>query len=488
MSKHSPARANFPILPGLGQPMRGKVRDTYNLPDNKLLSVASDGISIFDFVLNATVPEKGSILNALNHFWLQYFAKLGFETHFVAAGPAIANYYLPNGLEPDADLQSRAMVIKKLSMAPVEFIARAVLTGSAVGSYAENGQVCGHKLPSGLQDGDELPYILDTPTSKAEAGHDEHLPASRVREAYPYQTYLLLQMFQIASNYAGQRGIKIADAKVEFGIAGTIGDEIFTPDSSRFWEMQTWLDGREVATGRKAPPSYDKQIVRIWGIGQGINTLNPEKPDDVAQAHAMVVPEGLIRQTTKTYRYMFWRLIGQTRERYLRDVMGIDVKPSVKNIAIICGSETDLPAVRAVLPDFPASAARIAVHVMSCHRNPDAVEAFAASGCGGVDAVIAVGGKAFALPGILDAFIHANGLDVPVIGVALGNPGSRSFEAAKLSIEELPGTPVVIDEFSGHCYCREEGLSQAITRVITGELPPPKPRLFRPVLAVGSNF
>ena len=481
MATLSPARAKVKLLSGLQLLSRGKVRDTYSLSPSNLLSSATDGISIFDFVLNAIVPQKGIILNAMNYFWLQYLKGFGIKNHFVAAGSEI-DQYLPVAFRDDVDLQSRAIVVRKLQMAPVEFIARAVLTGSAIKSYAEKCQVCGHQLLSGLQDGDALPCILDTPTTKAEEGHDENLSAQQVREKYPQQTYMLLQIFQIASRYAEQRGIKLADTKFEFGECGTIGDEILTPDSSRFWEHKAWVEGRKPATSRKAPPPYDKQLVRIWGISQGINKLKPENPVDVGKVHAMVVPDKLIDQTTQTYRYIFWRLTGRTIESYLREEMGVDVKRKARNIIVVCGSESDLPVVRDVFTGILPEEAEIAVHVMSCHRNPVELEQFATSlEFRAADAVIGVGGKALALPGVIDAFANANGFYIPVIGVALGEPGNKSFEAAKLSIEELPGNPVVIDELTGNCYSGAEGLSRAIKRVTEGELPPPKPRTEKPI-------
>lgn len=322
MSKLSPARAGVALLPGLELFSRGKVRDTYYLPDGNLLSVATDGISIFDFVLNALVPEKGIILNAMNHFWLQYLKGFGVKTHFVAAGPEI-DRHLPENLRNNIDLQARAIVIQRLQIVPVEFIARAVLTGSAVKSYKANGQICGHQLLSGLQDGDALPYILDTPTTKAEQGHDENLLAEQVREKYPQQTFLLLQIFQIGSHLCEQRGIKLADTKLEFGEDGTVGDEILTPDSSRFWGLQTWQESRKAAGDRKAPPPYDKQLVRDVGIKQGINKLDPKNPGDIAKVHSIVVSEDLVKQTTQTYRYIFSWLTNRTIKEYLREDMEI---------------------------------------------------------------------------------------------------------------------------------------------------------------------
>src|SRR3989344_8838866 len=457
----SPARARESLVQGLQLFSRGKVRDTHSLPNDNLLVRATNGISIFDFVLNALIPGKGTILNAMNHFWLTYLDQFGFKTHLVAAGSGIDDY-LPNFQRGNICLQSTAIVVRRLSMVPVEFIARAVLTGSALKSYNQNLEVCGHKLPPGLQDGDALPCILDTPTTKAEVGHDENLSAAEVRQKYPGQTYALLQVFQIASQYAEQRGIKLADTKLEFGEDGTLGDEVGTADSSRLWQYTGWLDGREIPEGRKAPPPYDKQLVRAWGIEQGIDKLDPLNPDHVALVHSMKVPEDLIKRTTQVYRYIFWRLTGQTIENYLRGKMGVDIPHRVKNIVLICGSESDWPIIEPVVKSFSPQRVRISVDVMSCHRNPREVSELAMCGCPDKDAIICVGGKAFALPGVFDAFAHANGNDQRVIGVALGEPGSRAFEAAKLSIEDLPGAPVIIDEIAGTCYAGAAGLAKAI--------------------------
>lgn len=478
MATLSPVRAGWPLLSGLKLPSRGKVRDTYELPEGRLLSVATDGISIFDFVLNAVVPLKGIVLNCMNHFWSRHLEQFGIGTHLVAAGAGI-DEFLPKHLCGNVDLQSRASVIRKMKMASVEFIYRAVLTGSSVSSYKETSTVCDHRLPPGLQDGDALPCILDTPTTKAEEGHDKNMCFQEVREQYSQQTILGMQIFQICSNYCESRGIKLADTKFEFG--KIIGDEIVTPDSSRFWEFKAWQDGRKLET-RKAPPPYDKQLVRAWGIEQGINKLDPESPEGAKRVHSLVVPDDLIRQTTQIYRYIFWRLTGKTIETYLQKNMGVQVffRP-IPKVVIVCGSESDLPAVRKVLDRFFTNVAHVSVHVMSCHRNPFEIVGSAEKGFE-ADAIIGVGSKALALPGMIDAFARAKKSDVPVIGVALGQPGSKELLAAQLSIEELPSTPVIMDETSGQCYTGEEGLFNAIRRVAFGELPPAKPRVEKPVV------
>jgi phosphoribosylaminoimidazole-succinocarboxamide synthase len=204
MATLSPARAGVALLHGLTLRSRGKIRDTYHLPfgsTDYLLSSATDGISIFDFVLNVLVPLKGTTLNCMNHFWSEYLGKFGISTHLVAAGAKI-DKFLPEQLRGNACLQSCASVIREMEMSPVEFIYRSVLTGSSVSSYKEDGTVCEHWLPSGLQDGDSLPCILDTPTTKAEEGHDENMSFRQVREQYPLQTMLGLQIFQYAQTTA----------------------------------------------------------------------------------------------------------------------------------------------------------------------------------------------------------------------------------------------------------------------------------------------
>src|SRR3989344_5586687 len=167
-----------PPLPGLELLSRGKVRDIYELPDHpdKLLVVASDRISIFDFVLNALVPGKGSVLNALNVFWRQQIAS--FTDHdLVASGPAI-DAYVPEPMRGYVVNQCRVTVVRKVRIIPVECVARGYLTGSGWDSYQKNGTVCGHKLPAGLQNGSRLPFPIFTPSTKADIGHDTAIDVS----------------------------------------------------------------------------------------------------------------------------------------------------------------------------------------------------------------------------------------------------------------------------------------------------------------------
>jgi len=487
MPKLSPARAGFPLLPGLKLLNRGKVRDLYELPDGKLLQVATDAISIFDFVLNALVPMKGIILTAMSVFWFKMLERYDIKHHMVAYGSAI-DQYLPEILWGYIDLQSRAIVVVKLDMVDdVEFIIRAVLTGSSVKPYNATGLVCGQKLPAGLQDGDELPFLLDSPSTKAVEGHDEHVPADEIRAKYPVQTYSAIKIFQIAQRHAKRCGIILADTKFEFGKNGTIADEVLTPDSSRFWPEPGWREGRK-GTERKAPGSYDKQIVREWGKTLGIHDsskFDPEKSEDVDNVHAMVVPKEIIAQTTQTYRYIFWRLTGKTIEQYLREIMCVDYPArKVPSVLLVLGSETDLSEVRKICGGdgmCSRQVPKITAHIMSCHRNPVEVMRLATGVLSNYDVIIAIGGKAFALPGTIDTWAYHAKNNIPVVGVALGEPGSKELLAAQLSIEQIPGQPVIIDEMAGEAYTGPAGLSKALDRIAYGELPPSKPRKDKPV-------
>jgi phosphoribosylaminoimidazole-succinocarboxamide synthase len=483
MTKLSPAREGIPLLEGLELLSRGKVRDSYLLRNGKILQVATDAISIFDFTLNATIPQKGTILTAMSHFWFKMLESYGIKTHFIADGADI-DQYLPNHLKGNVDLQSRALVVERLEMADIEFVVRACLTGSGKTSYDKNGTICGHKLPSGLQDGDELPCLIDTPTTKSTTGHDEHVSAEAVRSRYPEQTYLALQIFQIAQAYAKSKGIILADTKFEFSKNSILADEVLTPDSSRYWDFAGWLASRKPADNRKAPTSCDKQFVRAWGIGAGVNKRNPEDTGDVNYVQSLIVPDGIIARTTQIYCYIFWRLTGMTIEQYLNCVMKVAISERpAKRVLIICGSESDLSQVKeacelhAALKD-PSTTVKITVHIMSCHRNPYQLEKYICRNVAAdkFDVVIGIGSKALALPGIIDAWCHTFRRNVLVAGVALGELGSKALQAAQLSIEELPGQPVIINEITGQAYTGVLGLRELLERIDSGELPPAKER------------
>lgn len=493
MARLSPARSAIPwcLLPvdnKLHLLYRGKVRDTYEIDEHKMLVVSSDGISIFDFVLDALIPEKGMILNAMSHFWFTLLECRGIKTHLIAAGVGIDSY-LPAELRGNQDLQSRAMVVKRLRMQPIEFIARGYLTGSAFTEYKKGGTVSGHLLPEGLQDGDKLPRVLDTPTTKAEEGHDELLVAETVRQRYPRETGKLFEIFHIIASHAHTKGILFADTKMEFGRDRfgevILADEVATPDSSRWWDRRTWLKSRTMAVP-VAPPPLDKQLVRAFGIAQGVHRLDPLHADHEARVHCLTLPDELIRATIQTYRYIFWRLCSMTVEAYFHDKLGVALPRRKKRVALVFGSESDIESVAGVLSLMEHDMflqelqGKPQVHIISCHRNPAELEAFAASGCEGADVVVAAGGKAFALPGVLDALLASKGKEIPVIGVALGEPNTRAFAAARLSIEELPGEPVIMDEVNERAYTGKEGLKMALERIAFGELPPRRVRSKKP--------
>jgi len=262
----------------------GKVRDVYLLPDAEhLLLVASDRVSAYDAVLPTPIPDKGRVLTALSAWWFGVLAeRLGGSVphHFVSAD----DRRIP------AVWRGRAMLCRRLSMVPVECVARGYLAGSGLADYRATGEVCGVPLPPGLVDGDRLPEPIFTPATKsARGGHDENIPYSAVAVAVGADTAARLRaatlaVYRLGAELAGRRGILLADTKLEFGFdrtgALTLGDEVLTPDSSRFWPADRWCPGG-------AQPSYDKQYVRDWlvspdsGWDRASGGPPPPLPDDV---------------------------------------------------------------------------------------------------------------------------------------------------------------------------------------------------------------
>ncbi len=477
-----PACVNQDPIPGLKRIYQGKVRDTYALPNHPelLLVVASDRLSIFDFVLPAFVPQKGEILTAMNTFWRKEDLGNLFSHDLVACGSAIDSF-LSEPLRGNTDLQKRATIVCKLHMLPVEAIVRGMLTGSGLKAYHEGRVICGHRLPEGLGDGDELPSPIFTPTTKADEGHDEHVTAVSVTERFGVELERLsLQLFMLASAYARERGIVLADTKFEFGINPentclTVGDEVLTPDSSRFWNIDEWVS-RPRGT---SPSPYDKQLVREWGKKIGIHRRDPASAEDVAWVHSQAVPQDLLARTTAIYRYIFWRLAGQKLEAFQREKLGIDVKP--QKIVVISGSDSDLPqmgeGIEYLLGKIWAGEIEADRHVISCHRNPTELYHFAErlqDGC----VVIAGAGMAAALPGILKARLVELGKSIPVIGVGFAGDNGAS-EAARLSIEQLPGRPVVLKP-DGTAYFGPEGFADACRAAVEHEFLPAVPRESKP--------
>ena len=289
-------------LPGYAHVYSGKVRDLYapvdpatgRARDDRLLLVASDRISAFDFVLDSPIPDKGEVLTRLSLWWFEQLEDL------------VPNHVVSTDV-PDA-VAGRAVLVERLEMLPVECVARAYLTGGGLGEYTATGAVSGIRLPEGLVDGDRLPEPIFTPSTKAPMGqHDEPIPyavvedelgaplAARVRD-------LTVAILQRGNEIAAARGILLADTKVEFGQRGdevVLADEVLTPDSSRFWPADLWEPGHP-------QPSFDKQFVREWltspasGWSKSSGEAPPRLPDDV------------VAQTRAKYVEAFERLTGET--------------------------------------------------------------------------------------------------------------------------------------------------------------------------------
>jgi phosphoribosylaminoimidazole-succinocarboxamide synthase len=472
-------------IPDLELLHRGKVRDTYALPGHpdKLLVVASDRLSIYDFVLPALVPQKGEILTAMNIFWRKM---IGEQLHqdLYYHGIEIGSFlrHIPESL----DLK-RSCVVNKVAMYPCEAIVRGYLTGSGLKAYVKDQAICGHRMPNGLVDGDKLSFPIFTPTTKAEEGHDEHITADSVAEKYGAKIERAsLQVYLAAEQFAREKGIILADTKFEWGKHPESGelvlaDEVLTPDSSRFWDLAAW-EKMQKSSMRSSPPSYDKQFVREWGKTQGIDKRNPCKPEDVEFVHGLEVPAEIIARTTKVYRYIFWRLTGMKLEVYQLEEMGLAVLPPKVRIEVVVGSKSDFSQMEAGLEILRRAKARDAaevhLHAISCHRNPEELAQYAKEALEDV-IVIAGAGMAAALPGVLKALLIKEGKpQIPVIGVAFAGKTQEDDQAARLSIERLPGQSVLLD-WKGKAYFGSDGFAQACFTAINNEFlsePAAKPK------------
>jgi phosphoribosylaminoimidazole-succinocarboxamide synthase len=245
----------------------GKVRELYALDDERLLLVASDRISTFDVVLPTEIPDKGRVLTGLSAFW------------FARTGDLVPNHLL--ALRDDG----RSTECRRLEMLPIECVVRGYLAGSGWKDYVATGEVCGHRLPEGLRESEQLPRPIFTPATKAETGHDENIDRAAAIELVGEARFdeveaVALALYSFASDYARDRGIVLADTKLEFGLNErgelVLADEAFTPDSSRFWPAAEYRPGT-------TPPSYDKQFVRDYceSLGWDKTAPGPELPDDV---------------------------------------------------------------------------------------------------------------------------------------------------------------------------------------------------------------
>jgi phosphoribosylaminoimidazole-succinocarboxamide synthase len=273
----------------------GKVRDLYALPDGALLMVASDRISAFDFVLDTVIPDKGEVLTRMSLWWFDQLADL------------VPNHVISTDVPEE--FRGRAVVCERLDMLPVECVARGYLTGSGLLDYRRTGEVCGVALPDGLEDGSRLAEPIFTPATKAELGeHDENVSYDAVARTVGEETAaalreLTLAIYDRAEGIARERGIILADTKLEFGLRPdqvmVLADEVLTPDSSRFWPAAEWRPGR-------AQPSYDKQIVRNW-------LLSPESGwDRDSGKPPPPLPASVVEHTRRRYVEAYEVLTGET--------------------------------------------------------------------------------------------------------------------------------------------------------------------------------
>ena len=269
-------------IPGLPEPVRGKVRDVYDLGDT-LLFVATDRLSAFDVIMPNGVPDKGRVLTQLSLFWFRFFSDVPnhLVTADVAAYPAVLKPYA-------ADLEGRSMIVKKLRMVPVECIARGYLVGSGWAEYRKRGTVCSQALRPGYVQADKLDEALFTPSMKAEIGqHDENISVAELerrvgKDMADALGALTLKLYNGAAAHGRARGVIIADTKFEFGLGAdgslVLADEVLTPDSSRFWPAADYRTGAN-------PPSLDKQFVRDWldEIHFNHEPPAPEIPDEIVE-------------------------------------------------------------------------------------------------------------------------------------------------------------------------------------------------------------
>jgi phosphoribosylaminoimidazole-succinocarboxamide synthase len=283
-----------PAIEGAEHVHSGKVRDLYRLADGHLLMVASDRISAFDFVLDSPIPDKGRVLTQLSLWWFERLTDL-VPNHVVST-------------DVPTEVAGRAVVCESLAMYPVECVARGYLTGSGLVDYRSSGEVCGVPLPPGLEDGSRLEQPIFTPATKAALGdHDENVSYDVVaaqigQERATELRDLTLRLYAVAEGIARERGIVLADTKLEFGARpdGTtvLGDEVLTPDSSRFWPADQWQPGR-------AQLSYDKQYVRDWLLSDasGWDRHGGEAPPPL--------PAEVVERTRAKYVEAYERLTGR---------------------------------------------------------------------------------------------------------------------------------------------------------------------------------
>jgi phosphoribosylaminoimidazole-succinocarboxamide synthase len=277
---------------------QGKVRDIYDAGEGRLLMVASDRISTYDVVHPTPIPDKGKVLTGLTAFWL-------------AKTEDICPNHLVSCTEVPEQYAGRAMLVERLEMVPVECVVRGYITGSGWKDYLAGGAICGIELPPGLRESEQLPEPIFTPATKAELGdHDENVDFDRAAEIVGDRALLeelrrlSIAVYERGAEHARERGIILADTKFEFGLRpdGTIvlGDEVMTPDSSRFWPADGYEAGR-------SQPSFDKQYVRDWASGSGWDKTPPAPP----------IPDDVVEGTRARYVDAYERIAGEPFSRWL---------------------------------------------------------------------------------------------------------------------------------------------------------------------------
>jgi phosphoribosylaminoimidazole-succinocarboxamide synthase len=287
----SAAIADLPLVAS------GKVREIYDLGD-RLLMVASDRISTYDVVHPNPIPDKGKVLTGLSAFW------------FAKTGHIVANHYVSATEGVPDEVRGRAMVVRKLEMLPVECVVRGFITGSGWKDYQATGCVSGIELPPGLRESDQLPTPIFTPSTKAEEGHDEAIDFDQAAELVGDRELMgrvrdaSVALYCFAADHARERGVILADTKFEFGLDPSgelvVGDEVLTPDSSRYWPADTYEPGH-------GQPSFDKQFVRDWATASGWDKSPPAPP----------IPDEVVEGTRGRYVEAYEQIAGEPFECWL---------------------------------------------------------------------------------------------------------------------------------------------------------------------------
>ena len=284
---------------------RGKVRDTYQLDQGRLLLVSTDRISAFDVVLPNGIPDKGRVLNQISAFWFQKTQHLIPNHYIMAADDPKAAADLEARFSPDglpAEIARQAMVVKQAERIDIECVVRGYIAGTAWSEYRAEGTVSGKPVPAGLLEGQAFPELLFTPTTKAEEGHDENMTDQQVLDMVGADlarqlAAVSIAVFQFGKDYALKRGLILADTKMEFGLLDgelILIDELLTPDSSRFWDAESYSPG-------KSQPSFDKQPVRDWLANQDWNREPPAPP----------LPDDVVAKTSERYLDAYYLLTGE---------------------------------------------------------------------------------------------------------------------------------------------------------------------------------